>query len=330
MKSFLAAAILALTPSLVLGVPVVSEARQVEGQDRLLKEIEVWSGMYMTQPPDRLTLCYKPRLDEIKAQVASAGSAEKLIKTAKDFQEWKESLLRQKFAEVKASGSAGGASLESYQSEQKRTAEVMASVREQIRRSSEGSQFFDGAGAAAPAVGVVTVPPAFDVKDPARYAKVRQILISQGADRRIVDMAIKEAIRQDADPLLVLSVIKNESNFDRDAVSRVGARGLMQIMPATGRDLGVSDSNRLFDAKTNIRAGIRYLKQMWTRFSDVEMASLQELGAASKRGAKFTIAAFNAGPGAVSKYKGVPPYRETRGYVKKVLAYYEKLQQYLG
>jgi hypothetical protein len=99
---------------------------------------------------------------------------------------------------------------------------------------------------------------------------------------------------------LVKAVIAVESEFDQWAVSSKGARGLMQLMPDTARRLGVGDS---FDARQNIFAGTQYLRQMLDRFGgDVDLA----------------LAAYNAGPNAVLRYGGVPPYRETRGYVQKV------------
>jgi hypothetical protein len=103
-------------------------------------------------------------------------------------------------------------------------------------------------------------------------------------------------------PDLVRAVIGVESEFDQWAVSSKGARGLMQLMPATARRLGVLDS---FDARQNIFGGTQYLRILLDQFgSDVTLV----------------LAAYNAGEGAVLRYGGVPPYRETRGYVQKVQA----------
>jgi hypothetical protein len=103
---------------------------------------------------------------------------------------------------------------------------------------------------------------------------------------------------------LVKAVIRVESCFDVQAVSRVGARGLMQLMPATASELGVKNA---FDAEQNIEGGVRYLRKMLERFdNDTEMA----------------VAAYNAGPQAVARHRGVPPYEETQRYVKRVLAEY--------
>lgn len=100
----------------------------------------------------------------------------------------------------------------------------------------------------------------------------------------------------------VRAVIQTESAFDRLAVSSVGARGLMQLMPATARRFGVTDA---FDARQNIFGGVRYLRVLLDMFSgDTVLAS----------------AAYNAGEGTVRRYAGVPPYPETRGYVRKIQA----------
>ena len=114
------------------------------------------------------------------------------------------------------------------------------------------------------------------------------------------------SIAYEVDPNLVKAIIAIESCFDRKAISSVGARGLMQLMPATAKELGVKDS---FDANANIRGGIKYFSQMLARFND---------------NTKLALAAYNAGPHAVEKYGGIPPYAETKGYVKKVLKRYKK------
>ncbi len=105
------------------------------------------------------------------------------------------------------------------------------------------------------------------------------------------------------DPAFIAAVIKVESNGHVYAVSRKGARGLMQLMPATARRLGVKSP---FDPRDNIRGGVAYLAELAERFGETN--------------ADLILAAYNAGERAVEEHGGVPPYRETRDYVKRVLA----------
>lgn len=115
---------------------------------------------------------------------------------------------------------------------------------------------------------------------------------------------ILEAAKQHRiDPALLAAVIRVESNFVSWAVSRKGARGLMQLMPATARRLGVK---RPFDPRDNIGGGAAYLAELAVRFGETN--------------ADLILAAYNAGENAVEEFGGVPPYRETRDYVKRVLA----------
>lgn len=112
--------------------------------------------------------------------------------------------------------------------------------------------------------------------------------------------------RHRVDGLLVASIVEAESGFAPDAVSRKGAIGLMQLLPSTGMRYGVSD---LRDPRVNLEAGSRYLAWLLREFDgDVEMA----------------LAAYNAGPAAVARHDGVPPYRETRRYVRRVLRLYRE------
>ncbi len=120
-----------------------------------------------------------------------------------------------------------------------------------------------------------------------------------------IDAAIEQAAsRHNVDPNLVRSVIKVESNFNPNAVSRKGAMGLMQLMPQTARQLRVKNP---FDPEQNVDAGVRHLKQLMESFGgDV----------------KLTLAAYNAGAGAVNRSAGVPHFAETRNYVRRITDLY--------
>jgi soluble lytic murein transglycosylase len=115
----------------------------------------------------------------------------------------------------------------------------------------------------------------------------------------------RAASRHGLPAALVKAVVKAESNFEVAAVSHKGAQGLMQLMPGTADDMGVGDP---FRAEDNVYGGTRYLRAMYDRFGDWERA----------------IAAYNAGPGAVEKHRGIPPYAETQQYVERVLHYYRR------
>lgn len=115
----------------------------------------------------------------------------------------------------------------------------------------------------------------------------------------ISELVEKTSKAHDVDPLLVDSVIQVESNYDPNAVSPKGAQGLMQLMPPTAAMLGVNDS---FDPAENIEAGVKYLKYLQDLYKDDRLA----------------LAAYNAGPAAVDRYKQIPPYPETQKYVEKV------------
>lgn len=108
----------------------------------------------------------------------------------------------------------------------------------------------------------------------------------------------EQSAKHDVSPDLVRAVVKTESNGRHDAVSNAGAVGLMQLMPETAQGLGVDPKN----PTKNLDGGIRYLKAMAQKFGSLDEA----------------LAAYNAGPGAVSKYGGIPPYPETQQYVKKI------------
>jgi len=110
----------------------------------------------------------------------------------------------------------------------------------------------------------------------------------------------KAARTHGLEPALIAAVIRAESDFDPNAVSDKGAQGAMQLMPGTQAELGVIDP---YDPEANVLAGCAYLKAQLDRFKDLPLA----------------LAAYNAGPGSVVKYGGIPPYRETQAYVRRIL-----------
>ncbi|NLU48970.1 MAG: lytic transglycosylase domain-containing protein [Syntrophomonadaceae bacterium] len=124
---------------------------------------------------------------------------------------------------------------------------------------------------------------------------------SGGGKQSFGEIIKKASETYGVDERIIRAVIKHESSFNPRAVSSCGAMGLMQLMPATARSLGVTDP---FDAEENIMAGVRYLRQKLDEFDgNLPMA----------------LAAYNAGSGAVRKYGDIPPYKETRAYVKKIM-----------
>lgn len=125
---------------------------------------------------------------------------------------------------------------------------------------------------------------------------------------QINDLVAKYSDKNGLDEDFVKAVINQESGFNPNATSHCGAMGLMQLMPSTAQGLGVKNA---YDAEQNIEGGTKYLKGLLDRFDNDK---------------SLALAAYNAGPNAVKKYGGIPPYAETQNYVKSVLSKYDKMK----
>ncbi|MDR3572536.1 MAG: lytic transglycosylase domain-containing protein [Anaerolineaceae bacterium] len=132
---------------------------------------------------------------------------------------------------------------------------------------------------------------------------------AQGSFADLVNQAAK---RYNINPQLIDAVIKAESNFNPNAVSSCGAQGLMQLMPATARGLGVTNA---MDPAQNINGGAKFLSGLLSRYGG---------------NVRLAVAAYNAGPGAVDEYHGVPPYAETQTYVSRIMSYLQSSGSWKG
>lgn len=143
------------------------------------------------------------------------------------------------------------------------------------------------------------------------FAAMVGAAMQEGPPQPVAPAQIESLIHDNAnangvDPALVKAIVANESAFNPNATSRTGAQGLMQLEPDTAASLGVDNA---YDPAQNISGGTRYIRSLLERFNgDIRLA----------------VAAYNAGPGAVEKYGGVPPYAETQSYVQNVLASYSQ------
>ena len=144
-----------------------------------------------------------------------------------------------------------------------------------------------------------------EVKTSEVESKVYQFVNSQPINSEdiedIYNAIIKSSKEFDVDPQLIATIIKYESGFDQFAKSSAGAIGLMQLMPGTADSMGVEDIYDIFD---NIKGGVKYFKQCLIK---------------SKNDIPLALASYNAGIGNILKYNGIPPFKETQNYVKKIM-----------
>ena len=135
------------------------------------------------------------------------------------------------------------------------------------------------------------------------FSSRKRVSVAKTSNVLINNLVTKYAEKYKVDESLIHALIKVESDYDIHAVSPVGAKGLMQLMDKTAKLYNVKDP---FDPEENIRAGVKHLKMLIDKYHDLKKA----------------LAAYNAGEPAVEKYNGVPPYKETQRYVKKIMALY--------
>ena len=129
-------------------------------------------------------------------------------------------------------------------------------------------------------------------------------ITKRASKSEIISIINEVSNKYNVDPKLIEALVKQESGFNPNAKSKAGALGLMQLMPSTAKGLGVTDP---MDVRQNIEGGVKYVKSMLDRFNGNVILAL---------------AAYNAGPNAVKRYDGVPPYKETQNYVRSILANY--------
>jgi soluble lytic murein transglycosylase-like protein len=155
--------------------------------------------------------------------------------------------------------------------------------------------------AASAVVRVETIPDPPPTVEPKPSLAAQMVAAAEPTVSELKELLTHAGTEHNIDAELLASVVHAESGGHAHAVSRTGARGLMQLMPGTASAVGVKDA---FVAAENVEGGTRYLDEMLTRYHD---------------NIALALAAYNAGPGAVDRYRGVPPFRETRAYVARVI-----------
>jgi soluble lytic murein transglycosylase-like protein len=337
----------------VMALVPMSAAAQVPANENvraeLVKEIEATRTALLpqTEPLPQVTVRFQPRLNDLKTAVAAAKTPVQLEKAKKDFGDWKTVVLRHLYGEAPRLASSD-ASYEKFSAEKATEIKFLLSMRQQLaaqrveaqvsavraaslRPESAWSGVFDNNTATAPdsfaalsSGGAVRAEAPRPANDPARYDKIRSLLLTQGVSPKIIDTAIAEGRRQNVDPMIVLSVINQESNFRKNAYNRgSGCTGLMQLDAATAADMGVHGN--LYDPAANIKAGVRYLNWIANSFFKMNL-DMSDLSKVPAEKLKMVLASYNWGVGnvsrAVRKYGAealdrVAP-KETRNYIAEI------------
>ena len=339
MKTWMLLAMAALAPLSVCAQPMALIQANESSRGELLKDIEAARVTLLPQaePLPQVTVRFQPRLDDIKESITSAKTPAELIKAQKDFGDWKAAVLHQLHAEA-GSTPLGTVSYETFSAQKISEMNFVVGLRQRLaeesvrneeaalsRKSGSWSGVFDNASAqSGGADGAVRAPAPLAANDPARYAKIRALLLSKGVSPKIVDTAIAEGIRQKVDPMIVLSVINQESNFKKNAYnSGSGCTGLMQLDPATAADMGVHGN--LFDPVANIKAGVKYMNWIANSFFKMNL-DMSDLSKVPAEKLKMVLASYNWGIGnvqrIVKKYgtaglDRVAP-KETRNYIAEI------------
>ena len=274
-------------------------------------------------PPER----FEPRIAELEAKVKAATALPELAECERRFKALAiASLLAPDFRRAATSATAAAEPEKVAPKPARRQAERAAARTEttasRTRSARDGRELFDGGGRGRGA-GAGAEAPRATLNHDSRYRRLASIMVSQGADSHLVELAIRESLAQGVDPTMTLSLIWQESRFRAGARSSVGARGLMQVMPATAKDMGVADASSLYDPRTNLRTGIKYLR--WAAgFLKLNM-NLRDVAKAPEGKVRALLASYNAGVGTVRKWireqgpsLAYIPYRETRNYVNSI------------
>lgn len=343
MKTWILLAAVALAPA-----SAAAQASSLEGaRAELVKEIEATRTALLpqTQPLPQVTVRFQPRLDEILKSVPAAKTKTQLEKVRKDFSDWEAVVTRHLYAEAPR---AAGSTFEKFSAQKTTEVAFILGLRQQLAAQNVERQVaavraaslkpdyswsgaFDNSKAAPGSFaalsgsdGAVFADAPLPANDPKRYDKIRSLLLSQGVSPKIIDTAIAEGRRQKVDPMIVLSVINQESNFRKNAYNKgSGCTGLMQLDPDTAADMGVRGN--LYDPAANIKAGTKYLNWIANSFfkMNLDMSDMSRIPAEKL---KMILASYNWGIGnvrrVVNKYGAealdrIAP-KETRNYIKEI------------